>query len=87
MSWQVVGSGVMELTEEDQMLQAIAMSLGENVQVSGGASGSSEGVGSSSASTITPYIFRCSTPKPPPATLKEMDDEPLSKETLGECGN
>lgn len=32
------GGGDMELTEEDQMLQAIAMSLGENVQVSGSGS-------------------------------------------------
>lgn len=66
----------MELTEEDQMLQAIAMSLGENVQVSG--------TGSSSSTTTS---LRCSTPKPSPAPSKEMDDEPLSKDTLGNSLN
>lgn len=65
----------MELTEEDQMLQAIAMSLGENVQVSGSSgSGSSSGQQASSVS------------KPPVVPPKEEDDEPLSKSTLGECG-
>ncbi|XP_042241661.1 E3 ubiquitin-protein ligase HUWE1-like isoform X2 [Homarus americanus] len=63
----VGGSGDMELTEEDQMLQAIAMSLGENVQVSGTSSSGQQ------LSVVT---------KPPPVPQKEMDDEPLSKETL-----
>lgn len=56
----------MELTEEDQMLQAIAMSLGENAQVS--ASSTSQ---------------RSVVAKPPPELQKEVDDEPLSKVTLG----
>lgn len=63
----------MELTEEDQMLQAIAMSLGENVQVSGGSGGSSSSGQQASAAS-----------KPPAIPPKEEDDEPLSKGTLGE---
>lgn len=59
----------MELTEEDQMLQAIAMSLGENVQVSGSSSSGGQ--------------QRSVTSKPPPVPQKELDDEPLSKATLG----
>lgn len=58
----------MELTEEDQMLQAIAMSLGENVQVSGNSNSGQQ---------------RTITSKPPPVPPKELDDEPLSKVTLG----
>lgn len=60
----------MELTEEDQMLQAIAMSLGEDVQMSSSSSGASQ---QRPATAL---------PKPPPPH-KEIDDEPLTKETLG----
>lgn len=58
----------MELTEEDQMLQAIAMSLGENIQVSGSSSSSQQ---------------HAVTTKPPPVPQKELDDNPLSKVALG----
>lgn len=63
----------MELTEEDQMLQAIAMSLGEDVQMSSTSSGTSQ---------QRPAV---ALPKPPPPH-KEIDDEPLTKETLGNLG-
>ncbi|XP_037772840.1 E3 ubiquitin-protein ligase HUWE1-like isoform X4 [Penaeus monodon] len=53
------------------MLQAIAMSLGENVQVSG-SSGSSSSSGQQASSVS----------KPPAVPPKEEDDEPLSKSTL-----
>ncbi|CAL4102721.1 unnamed protein product, partial [Meganyctiphanes norvegica] len=69
----------MELSEEDQMLQAIAMSLGENVQVSGGSSvppGSS--LSGSTAVALTPV--KPAAPSPP----KELDDDPLPKGTLDE---
>ena len=63
----------MELTEEEQMLQAIARSLGENVQVSG--------IGSTSSTNLS---LQCSTPRAAPVVTKEMDDDPLGKDTLGE---
>lgn len=69
-----VSGGDMELTEEDQMLQAIAMSLGEDVQLTG----SSDPRNGSSTSQQPPGAA----PKPPPFPPKEMDDEPLSKSTL-----
>ncbi|MPC13908.1 E3 ubiquitin-protein ligase HUWE1 [Portunus trituberculatus] len=69
----VGGGGDMELIEEDQMLQAIAMSLGENVQVSG--------TGSTSSTNLS---LQCSTPKAATVATKEMDDDPLGKDTLGQ---
>merc|ERR1712179_71589 len=73
---QVGGGGDMELSEEDQMLQAIAMSLGENVQVSGGPSAAASS--STVAASLTPG--KPTLPSPP----KELDDEPLPKTTLDE---
>ena len=74
-----VSGGDMELTEEDQMLQAIAMSLGEDVQLSGSLEPRSS---SSSNNSGTPQQPAVSALKPPPFPPKEIDDEPLSKSTL-----
>ncbi|XP_076049070.1 HECT, UBA and WWE domain containing E3 ubiquitin protein ligase 1 isoform X2 [Oratosquilla oratoria] len=70
---QSIGSGAvggdMELSEEDQMLQAIAMSLGENVQGAGGQQGHHKKEGSKAG--------------PSGQSLSELnDDEPLPKSVL-----
>ncbi|KAK7074780.1 E3 ubiquitin-protein ligase huwe1 [Halocaridina rubra] len=69
-----VGVGEMELTEEDQMLQAIAMSLGEDVQLTNTTDSTSGG-----ASVIQPAALK---PPLPPQASKELDGEPISKATL-----
>lgn len=82
---QVGGGGDMELSEEDQMLQAIAMSLGENVQVSSGSSATSGSAGSALAAAASTAVASLTPGKPElPSPPKEIDDSPLAKATLDE---